>query len=139
MRYSILLLVTLLFACSNPNGEQQLKNLAGYWEISQVEFSDGSKKEFTVNTTIDFISISDSIGIRKKLAPNLRGTYYSTKSQESFTFMYTNDGLVLYYKTPFDSWQETVITAKDSLLVVQNKEGVLYKYKRFNRQINIDN
>ena len=129
----------LLMSCANrQNPQAQLDYLSGYWEISQVEFPDGSKKDFNISTTIDFITIEDSLGIRKKLSPTLKGTYYTTRSQESFTFNASEEGLVLYYKTPYDSWQETVITAKDSLLVVQNKDGNLYKYKRFNRQINLE-
>ena len=139
MRYLALFLVTLLLACSAPTPEEQLKNLPGYWEIDLVEFPDGTVKEFNISTTIDFITIEDSIGIRKKLAPTLKGTYYTTKSQETFTFKNTTDGIVLYYKTPFDSWNETVVRAQDSVLVLQNADGNLYKYKRFNRQINIDN
>jgi hypothetical protein len=139
MRYLALFFVTLLMACTTPTQEEQLKNLPGYWEIDLVEFPDGTVKEFNISTTIDYITIEDSMGIRKKLAPTLKGTYYTTKSQETFTFNTTNEGLVLNYKTPFDSWSERVIRAQDSILVLQNAAGNLYKYKRFNRQINIDN
>lgn len=131
--------ILLFMGCAKPDPAVQLKNLPGYWEITQVEFPDGSKKDFTISTTIDYITIEDTLGIRKKLAPNLKGTYYATRSQESFTFNPTAEGLILYYKTPYDSWQETVITAQDSVLIVQNKDGNLYKYKRFNRQITIQN
>ncbi|MEP2937183.1 MAG: hypothetical protein ABJM06_02230 [Gilvibacter sp.] len=138
MKQLALIGLLLLLSCANPDPQAQLNNLSGYWEITQVEFPDGSKKDFDISTTIDFISIEDSLGIRKKLSPTLKGTYYTSRSQESFTFGDSEEGLVLYYKTPYDSWQETVITAKDSVLVVQNKDGNLYKYKRFNRQINIE-
>ena len=51
----------------------------------------------------------------------------------TFTFEIEDDSLRLYYKTPFDTWKETVIKAKDSSLVILNRDGNTYFYKKFEK------
>ena len=59
------------------------------------------------------------------------GTFKVSKDAEAFTPKIEQDSLQLYYKTPFDTWKETVLLAKDSTLHVLNKDGNIYKYKKF--------
>ncbi len=126
-----LLTVLLLVSCSQQTPEEQIKNLPGYWEIESVEFPNGSKKDYKISTTIDFIEVNGNEGVRKKVNPQLDGTFKTNKSAEAFTIQVENDSLRLYYKTSFDSWKETVLLAKDSILHVLNQEGNIYKYKKF--------
>lgn len=140
MRYVILIVSLLLISCVHDwTPEQQIEGIQGYWEISEVRFPDGTIKSYKASPLIDFITIQDSIGIRKKLSPTLTETYYSTKSQENFTVSFEDQKMLLNYKTPYDSWYETVAKLKDSLLIIRTNENVEYTYQRFNRQININN
>ncbi|PVW13584.1 lipocalin-like domain-containing protein [Marixanthomonas spongiae] len=124
-------IATVLISCSQQSPEEQLQHLSGYWEIESVEFPDGSKKEYSISTTIDYIEMDGTQGIRKKVHPRLDGTFKVTKDAESFTAKIEQDSLQLYYKTPYHDWKETVLLAKDSTLHVLNKEGNIYKYKKF--------
>lgn len=128
----ISIVIALLFiSCAQQSPEEQLQNLSGYWEIESVQFPDGTKKDYRISMTIDFIEVTGKKGIRKKVHPQLDGTFKVTKDTEKFTAKIEQDSLRLYYKTPYDEWRETVLLAKDSTLHVLNKEGNIYKYKKF--------
>tara|TARA_R100001369_G_scaffold79229_1_gene109225 strand:+ start:460 stop:882 length:423 start_codon:yes stop_codon:yes gene_type:complete len=126
-----ILLTVFIVSCSQQSPDEQLQNLPGYWEIESVEFPDGTEKEYNISTTIDFIEVNGTEGMRKKVNPQLDGTFKVSKDAEAFTPKIEQDSLQLYYKTPFDTWKETVLLAKDSTLHVLNKDGNIYKYKKF--------
>ena len=130
MRHYLWLLCLVILSCSK-NPEEFVPHLEGYWEIESATLPDGTAKEFAINTTIDYIEVSDSTGIRKKMQPKLDGSYRTSASAETFTAKVENDSLRLYYKTPFDNWRETVLYANDEILKVKNRDGNVYTYTRF--------
>ena len=85
MKLRVLLLLfsyVMLFSCKT-DPKVMLPHINGYWEIKEVTLQDGSKKEYTFSNTIDYLEISDSLkGFRKKLKPNLLGTYETSKDLE---------------------------------------------------------
>lgn len=121
-----------LVSCSEQP-ETFIPHLEGYWEIQEVTLSNGHKKEYTYNDTIDFIEISDSLnGTRRKLKPNFQGTFETSKSIETFQLKIENDSLNMYYKTPFSVWKETVLKANNNeLLIINNTNKDVYLYKRY--------
>lgn len=127
----LIIIPPLLFSCGRQDPADQLTHLEGYWEIESATLPDGTAKEFAINTTIDYIEVSDSTGIRKKMQPKLDGSYRTSASAETFTAKVENDSLRLYYKTPFDNWRETVLYANDDILKVKNRDGNVYTYTRF--------
>lgn len=129
-----ILTISLLFvACEKPNPETQKQNLSGYWEIKTVKMPDGEKKEFNINTVIDYIEIKGDSGIRTKVSPKFDGTFITNGVSEDFTLKIEEDSLRMYYKTPFDEWKETVIEAKDSTLTVKNRDDKIYTYSKFKK------
>ena len=83
---------------------------------------------------IDYIDIlNDSLGLRKKVAPKLDGSFSINKSSERFYIAIESDSLRLYYNTPFSNWKETVIHADDHILIIINDEDKIYSYKRFSK------
>ena len=128
------LLTTLLFvSCEKPNPEAQKQNLSGYWEIKTVKMPDGEKKEFEINTVIDYIEVKGDSGSRTKVSPKFDGTFRTNGVAENFTLKIEEDSLRMYYKTPFDEWKETVIEAKDSTLTVINRDTKIYTYSKFKK------
>jgi len=127
-----LLLAILMVGCSN-NSQDFIPHLNGYWEIDQVTLSDGTKRDYSYNDTIDYIEITDSLnGFRRKLKPNLLGSYETSKSVETFQVKIENDSLNIYYKTPYATWKETVINANETqLTIVNNANKDVYIYKRY--------
>jgi len=138
---SLVLLVGITLTCISCDGNdpsQQIPFVQGYWEIKSVEMPDGSIKEFTVNTSVDYMVVSGDSGVRKKLMPRLDGSFREFPSSEKFKFIHQNDSLYMFYETPFANWKEAVIKADELELVVKNTNGI-YVYKRFeNTDLKID-
>ncbi|WP_109300427.1 lipocalin family protein [Aquimarina sp. AU474] len=122
-----------LLSCTSSNPEEYKKHITGYWEIERVLLSDGSEKEYTFNQSIDFFEVNDSVGIRKKVQPRLNGSFIVTKDSETFLLKVEDDSLRIHYKTPLDSWRETIISAKESQIIIKNESGNTYFYKRYKK------
>ena len=127
----ILLLTTLFISCNEKDFTNQKPLIEGYWEIKTVEMPDGATKEFTVNTSVDYIKIMGDSGVRKKLMPRLDGSFREFPSSEKFEFVTRNDSLLMFYTTPFANWMETVVQVNETEFVVKNKDGKRYVYHRF--------
>ncbi|MBT8263059.1 MAG: hypothetical protein KJO05_09575 [Bacteroidia bacterium] len=125
------LTICLIVSCSNQDPNDQKTRLGGYWVIEKVEMPGGSEKLFQLSTTIDFIEVTGDSGVRKKVQPKVDGSFLANDSAEKFDLMIENDSLHMYYKTPYDSWKETVLRARDSVLVVLNQDGKIYTYTKF--------
>lgn len=123
----------IFIACEKPNPKAQKQNLSGYWEIKTVEMPDGEKKEFNINTVVDYIEINGDSGSRTKVSPKFDGTFETNGISDNFTLKIEDDSLRMYYKTPFDEWKETVIKAKDSTLTVKNRDNKIYTYSKFKK------
>jgi len=125
------LLITLILSCSH-NPEHYIQHIDGYWEIESVTLSSGLKKEYTVNQTIDYISVKDSLnGFRKKMSPRFDGKYETSKDVEVFKLKAENDSLHLYYSTAFSKWKETILIANENQLKIVNQNNDVYLYKRY--------
>ncbi|MDG5491504.1 hypothetical protein [Psychroserpens sp. SPM9] len=128
----LLCFAILIFSCSHQP-ETFIPHLNGYWEIDEVTLNNGSKRDYTYNDTIDYIEVTDSLsGFRRKLKPNLLGTYETSKSVETFQLKIENDSLNIYYTTPYAQWKETVLYADESQLkIVNNTNKDVYIYTRY--------
>ncbi len=135
MNSKFIIISFLFFAisCEKPNPEAQKQNLSGYWEIKSVKMPDGEKKEFNINTVVDYIETNGNNGTRTKVSPKFDGTFVTNGVAENFTLKIEEDSLRMYYKTQFDAWKETVIEAKDSTLTVKNRDNKIYTYSKFRK------
>lgn len=123
-------ILIFILACTKNNPEEQLKHISGYWEITKVELKDSVRK-YGISQYIDYIELKDSVGFRKKLQPRLDGSYIATNTSETIKVKLEDDSLRLYYSTPFASWKETIIKAEDSLLILKNRNGLIYHYRTY--------
>ena len=128
----ILLLIVLLsvLSCKQEITEADISNLNGYWEIEKVELPDGDKKEYKVNETIDFFKIEANKGFRKKVMPQLDGTYLTNDIQEDVVVVIKDGNASLQYKTTYAYWKEEIIELTKDKLVVKNQQEIEYYYKR---------
>jgi hypothetical protein len=120
-----------MFSCKQENPEEIISHISGYWEIEEVTSAEGERKEFTINMLVDYIEINDKEGFRKKVAPQLDGTFNITDDAEKIKVKTENNQVQLQYSTPFDEWTETVVKADKNQLVLKNETGTVYTYKRF--------
>ncbi len=131
-RIVLFLLITGFLGCkNNVIPEQELSNLNGYWEITEVAFADGTKKSYTVNPTIDFIHLENNHGFRKKVQPRFDGSFNTSNITESFKVNYRNEVIILQYENNLSAWEEKLVQLDSSSFSVLNEEGIKYSYKRF--------
>ena len=133
MRFLIFAVLIIFISCENRSQVAQIDKLVGYWEIESVAMPDGTIKEFSASTIIDYIEITENNGVRSKISPQLDGSFKKNGKAEKFTIKIESDSLRLYYETPFDSWKETVLTATDGVLKVLNRDGKVYHYTKFKK------
>ncbi len=129
-RIFLLIILTSILSCKQEIKEADISNLNGYWEIEKVELPDGDKKEYKVNETIDFFKIANMKGFRKKVMPQLDGTYLTNDLQENVTVVLKDGDASLQYKTNYASWKEEIISITKDELVVKNEQEMEYYYKR---------
>ena len=128
----ILFLIVLgsVLSCKQKITDADISNLNGYWEIEKVELPDGDKKEYKVNETIDFFKIDGNKGFRKKVMPQLDGTYLTNDIQEDIVIAVKDGDATIQYKTTYASWKEEIIELTKDKLVVKNEQDLEYHYKR---------
>ncbi|WP_394750022.1 hypothetical protein [Spongiimicrobium salis] len=132
MKTALPVLILLLFSsCKNTIVKEDLSLLNGYWEIEKVSFPNGESKDYTVNTTIDFIKIDDVKGFRKKLRPKFDGTYDATDDAVLFSIHETDGLFSMHYTNSFERWKEDLVELQENSFTTMNEESVLYTYKRY--------
>jgi len=122
--------VLCIYACTT-NPVDKLQHLSGYWEIESVVLQDGSRKNYSINETIDYIQINDSIGFRKKMKPLFNGTYETSDIREKFELKMENDSLNLYYSSNHTTRKETILNLSETQLKIVNQNNITYLYKRY--------
>ncbi|MBU2919850.1 lipocalin family protein [Winogradskyella psychrotolerans] len=125
------LIMLSIFSCSK-NPENDIQYIEGYWEIKEVTMSDGSKKAYKFNETVDYININDDLkGFRKKLKPGINNTYFTSGDAEAIQLKIENNKINIYYSTPYANWKETVLEATENQLRIINDSENIYLYERY--------
>jgi hypothetical protein len=137
MKQFLILSLLLCFSCCSKIKKDEISHLNGYWEIKEVIFKDGTKKEYSVNTTIDFIKLDSLIGYRKKVDPKFNGTYETSNDAEPLTIRISNDSIFMSYNKDSNTWEELILSLSNKNFSVINDQGITYKYERF-EPININ-
>ncbi len=132
MRKIVILCILLsVVSCKKQLSEEALTYLNGYWEIEAVEFPNGSTKEYTISTTIDYISLTEMAGYRKKVYPQLNGKYKTSDDAEQFS-IYKKDGVFfLVYGKNNEQWEEQLMAIDETSFSVKNNDQKIYHYKKF--------
>ncbi|WP_413997678.1 hypothetical protein ACMDB5_07690 [Flavobacterium sp. W1B] len=129
--FKILVLSLFFVACKQKIQTTDIAKLNGYWEIEKVVFDDGKDKDYKMNESYDFFEIGkNNAGIRKKVMPQLDGTFLVNDTYENVKVRFENDKAFLDYATPYAKWSEELITLSDKELVLKNKEKATYHYKK---------
>ncbi len=124
-------LFLLVTGCKKEVAKKDIHLLGGYWEIVQVTFPDGKKKEYKVNTSIDYFVLDRDTGFRKKVQPKLDGTFDTSDDAEPFSITETKKGFSIHYKNELSEWVEEIVELNENSFSVKNEEGIIYQYRRF--------
>jgi hypothetical protein len=126
------LLIALLFAgCKQKIAPSDVAKINGYWEIGKVVLEDGNEKQYGVNEAFDYFQIDkNNVGIRKKVMPQLDGTFLVNDTFENVKVRFADDQTFLDYSTPYAKWSEEILALTATELVVLNEEKKEYHYKK---------
>ena len=128
--FMILVLSLLFVSCKQEIKPEDIAKLNGYWEIEKVVFDKGEEKDYKMNESFDYFDIKNNKGIRKKVMPQLDGTFLTSDSFENVSVRFKDDEVFLDYKTDYAKWSEELVSITDEKLVVKNKEKKEYHYKK---------
>jgi hypothetical protein len=124
------LALLVFISCKQTITDADLQHINGYWEIEKVILPDGDKKEYKVNETIDFFKIENKKGFRKKVMPQIDGTYLTNNIQETVKVDLIDGTASIHYTTHYAHWKEEIIELSKDKLVIKNQQDLEYHYKR---------
>ena len=126
------LFVSFLFvSCQQKIKKEDIAKINGYWEIEKVVFEDGKNKDYTVNESYDYFEIGkNNCGFRKKVMPQLDGSFIVNDTQETVKVRFVEDKVFLDYTTSYAKWSEELIEISDSKMIFINSEKIQYFYKK---------
>ena len=128
---TIVLFSFLLVSCKQQIQSTDIPKINGYWEIEKVVFDQGENKEYSANQNYDYFQIDkNNQGIRKKVAPQLDGTFLVDDSFEKVRIRFQDDKAFLDYVTPYMKYTEEIIALTADELVVLNAQKTEYHYKK---------
>lgn len=126
-----------LISCQQKIKPEDISKINGYWEIEKVVFDQGEDKEYVVNESYDYFEIGkNNTGFRKKVMPQLDGTFIVNDTYENATVRFKDDQVFMDYSTPYAKWSEELIAISDKELVLKNEDKKEYHYKK-TQSINI--
>ncbi|MBP6424744.1 MAG: hypothetical protein KA278_03380 [Flavobacterium sp.] len=127
----VILFSVLLVSCKQQIQSTDIPKINGYWEIEKVVFDKGEDKEYAANQNYDYFQIDkNNQGIRKKVAPQLDGTFLVDNSFEKVSVRFQDNKAYLDYVTPYMKYTEEIIALTADELVVLNAQKKEYHYKK---------
>ena len=126
------LFVSLFFiSCQQKIKPEDLVNINGYWEIEKVGFDKGEDKQYVMNESYDYFEIwKNNYGFRKKVMPQLDGTFIVNDTYENIKIRFKDDQVFMDYVTPYAKWTEELIAVTEDKLVFKNQDEKEYHYKK---------
>lgn len=132
MRKTITIIICsfLFFGCQQKIKPSDIAKINGYWEIEKVVSDEEKDKKYSYNETFDYFEIKKNTGFRKKVTPQLDGSFLVNDAFENLEVTFKNEKVYLNYKTSFSSWTEELKTITDDEMVVVNNQKKEYHYKK---------
>ena len=126
------LFVSFLFiSCQQKIEPSDIAKINGYWEIEKVVFDQGKDKNYTINQSYDYFQIDkNNMGFRKKVMPQLDGTFIVNDTYENVKIRFENEKVFLDYSTDYAKWTEELIAISKDKLVLKNAQNKEYHYKK---------
>jgi hypothetical protein len=126
------LIISFLFiSCQQKIKPADIANINGYWEIEKVDFDQGEDKQYGMNESYDYFEIAkNNTGFRKKVMPQLDGTFIVNDTYENVKIRFTDDQVFIDYATPYAKWTEEISAISKDKLVLKNQEKREYHYKK---------
>jgi hypothetical protein len=127
---AFLSLLVVVLSCQHKVTAIDIAKINGYWEIEKVVFPDGKQKDYAINETFDYFNVKNNIGYRKKVRPQLDGTFLVNNDSENVLIKEEKDKYFIEYSTNFNKWKEELSFVSEEKLVLINANKNEYHYKR---------
>lgn len=129
--FGVLLVALLFVGCKQKITSADVDKINGYWEIEKVVMENGEEKQYGANESFDYFQIDkNDVGIRKKVMPQLDGTFLVNDTFENVKLRFAEDQAFLDYSTVYMKWSEEILALTSTELVVLNAEKKEYHYKK---------
>lgn len=120
----------MFFGCQQKIKPTAIAKINGYWEIEKVVAAEGKEKKYSYNETFDYFDIKNNKGFRKKVTPQLDGSFLVNDAFENVEVTFENEKVYLNYTTSFSKWREELKAISDEAMVIVNSEKNEYHYKK---------
>ena len=120
----------MMLSCNSSISDSDLQKLNGYWEIETAVLPDGTEKDYTINSTVDYFELKGKKGFRKKVMPQLDGTYLMNNVMENISIVEEGGKTFINYTTLYAKWKEQILKLDSDELVIKNAHGLEYRYKK---------
>jgi len=124
------LIFLVCVSCNKKVDADDLAKVNGYWEIEKVVFAGGGEKAYTINETFDYFEIKGNKGFKKKVTPQLDGTFIVNDDFENVEIKEEGGKYFVDYSTSYAKWREELCSISDSELVMVNDAKNEYHFKR---------
>jgi hypothetical protein len=129
--FKILVLTLFFVGCQQKIQPTDIAKINGYWEIEKVVFEEGKDKDYKMNESYDYFEIGkNNKGLRKKVMPQLDGSFLVNDSFENVAVRFQDKQAFLDYSTSYAKWSEEIIALSEEELVLRNEEKKEYHYKK---------
>ncbi len=126
----LMLLILVFVSCKQKIQISDTQKINGYWEIEKVVLPNSDDKDYKINETIDFFKLENNVGFRKKVTPQLNGTYLVNDFSEKIKVVTIDDKIYIEYSTDFAKWKDEIISISNDKLVLKNDANIEYRYKK---------
>lgn len=127
---TILICSFLFFGCQQKIKPFDIANINGYWEIEKVVSNEDKDKKYSYNETFDYFEIKNNKGFRKKVMPQLDGSFLVNDAYENVEVTFKDEKVYLNYTTSFSKWTEELKAISTDEMIVVNSEKKEYHYKK---------
>ena len=127
---TILICSFLFFGCQQKIKPSDIAKINGYWEIEKVVSNEDKDKKYSYNETFDYFEIKNNKGFRKKVMPQLDGSFLVNDAYENVEVTYKDEKVYLNYTTSFSKWTEELKAISTDEMIVVNSEKKEYHYKK---------
>lgn len=120
----------LFFGCQQKIKPSDIVKINGYWEIEKVVSNEEKDKKYSYNETFDYFEIKNNKGFRKKVMPQLDGSFLVNDAYENVEVTFKDEKVYLNYTTSFSKWSEELKAISTDEMIVVNSEKKEYHYKK---------
>ena len=107
----------------------ELDQIDGYWQIEFVQQENETFKSKQTSLLYDFYSTKNNKGFYKKVAPQIDGSFKTSKNAVSFQILKDNEDFILQFSSPWNKWVKKIKHLDSEKLVLYHEERSFH-YKR---------